>query len=465
MTEVSRAPAYTGRYTHLINTNFFKPDKIDLSNLPNDLKQMIMEQSTNRLQQYESKKVICRSEQKYSVLDTKTLLAMKKKRMEAVYTRGFLSDPKELYRTLGDPTLDAENLLYDALQIDTGNDKNRKFESEAQKEATQQKKQQAKMKMKFREVPKLSSNGFRYIKDKLSKSNTRIGSVKFGVPFTEVCEKDEREHVYDTIQTVSNNDKKVDWNNLEIDEDKKTFFINVYNKYITSQKTDEPEHVPKPKKKYSIRTKQSASPESAAGKIKYSSKQIESALGIKREDHTSETTDKFFSTRDDFYEQRNRLNYRLSEDLDRLDHDRKQNFQRKVRAFDLSKKAQCLDDLNTMRQKAHEEKRDARKKLIESHPWFNELINKVVVLNGVKRDVTPAESIILDHIRGLIEDQVRFTKQVFLHLIRLLPTKDFLKDEVQRIIRFVKSHEIITERDYLEVVELSGHAIQFEAVA
>ncbi|KAJ3269117.1 hypothetical protein HDV01_001851 [Terramyces sp. JEL0728] len=457
MAEVSRAPAYAGRY-HLINANFFKPEKIDLSNLPNDLKQMIMEQSINRLYQYDAKKVTSRSEQKYSVLDAKTLLAMKKKRLEAVYTRGFLSDPKELYRTLGDPTLDAENLLYETLQIDTGDDKNRKFESEAQKEATQQKKQQAKMKMKFREVPKLSTNGFRYIKDKLSKSNTRIGSVKFGIPFAEVCERDEREHVYDTIQIVSANDKKVDWNNLEVDEDKKTFFINVYNKYITSQKTEEIEH-PKPKKKHSVKNR---SADSATSKVKYSSKQIESALGIKREDHTSETTDKFFSTRDDFYEQRNRLNYRLSEDLDRLDYDRKQNFQRKVRAFDLSKKAQCLDDLNTMRQKAHEERREVRKKLIETHPWFNELITKVVVLNGVKRDVTPAESIILDHIRGLIEDQVRFTKQVFLHLIRLLPTKDFLKDEVQRIIRFIKSHEIITERDYLEVVELSGHSIQFE---
>jgi hypothetical protein len=47
-------------------------------------------------------------------------------------------------------------------------------------------------------------------------------------------------------------------------------------------------------------------------------------------------------------------------------------------------------------------------------------------------------------------------------MIRLLPTKDFLKDETQRIIRFVKSHEEITERDYLEVVELAGHGMIIE---
>ena len=52
-----------------------------------------------------------------------------------------------------------------------------------------------------------------------------------------------------------------------------------------------------------------------------------------------------------------------------------------------------------MREKAHEEKKLARKQLIDNHPWYNELINKVVVLNGAQRQVTPHEKVILDHLR------------------------------------------------------------------
>ncbi|KAJ2994652.1 hypothetical protein HDV02_001391 [Globomyces sp. JEL0801] len=338
MTEISRPTRSFAHHTHLIH--LLKQDKIDLANLPNDLKVMIMEQSIARLQHYDPLKVITRSDHKYSVLDAKQITALKKKRLE----------------------------------------------SEAQKDATQQKKQQAKMKMKFREVPKRHTNGFKYIKEKLAKSNNRIGSVKFGVPFTDVCELDNRDHTYDTTDQPKNENR--------------------------NKPEDKPKALKTPQSKRNAKSPILQDP----GTIKLSRKQIETALQIKREDHTADTTDR---------------------------------------------KGQCIDDLTTMRCKANEERRNNRKHLIDSHPWYNELINKVVVLNGVQREVTPHESVILEHLRGLIEDQVRFTKHTFLHLIRLLPTRDFLKDEVQRIIRFVKSHETITERDYLEIVEQAGHSVTF----
>lgn len=59
----------------------------------------------------------------------------------------------------------------------------------------------------------------------------------------------------------------------------------------------------------------------------------------------------------------------------------------------------------------------------------------------------------------LIEDQVAFKKQVFITLMKVVSTQDFLTDEIQRIIRFVKQHESITEREYLDAIESSGHAI------
>jgi hypothetical protein len=59
-----------------------------------------------------------------------------------------------------------------------------------------------------------------------------------------------------------------------------------------------------------------------------------------------------------------------------------------------------LDDINAMRQKCTDEKRQGRKSLIDAHPWYNELIKKVVVLNGVQRKVTPPETVILDHLKA-----------------------------------------------------------------
>jgi hypothetical protein len=55
--------------------------------------------------------------------------------------------------------------------------------------------------------------------------------------------------------------------------------------------------------------------------------------------------------------------------------------------------------MNSMRQKATDEKKSFKKQILDQHPWYNELINKVVVLNGVQRVVTPHEQIILDHIK------------------------------------------------------------------
>ncbi len=41
--------------------------------------------------------------------------------------------------------------------------------------------------------------------------------------------------------------------------------------------------------------------------------------------------------------------------------------------------------------------------------------------------------------------------------MKLIPQKIFAKDDIQRIGRFVKQHESITERDYLDAIELAGH--------
>ena len=55
--------------------------------------------------------------------------------------------------------------------------------------------------------------------------------------------------------------------------------------------------------------------------------------------------------------------------------------------------------MNQMRAKAAEMKRSSKREILEQHSWYNELITKVVVLNGAERIVTPHEQVILDHIK------------------------------------------------------------------
>ncbi|OAJ36627.1 hypothetical protein BDEG_20781 [Batrachochytrium dendrobatidis JEL423] len=151
--------------------------------------------------------------------------------------------------------------------------------------------------------------------------------------------------------------------------------------------------------------------------------------------------------------------------------ERKTSFERKVKAFELSKSIlitiqyeKSIDGINDMRQKAAEERRKEKIEILLAHPWYNELIKKVVVMNGVRRKVTQYESVLLGRLKRIIADQISFNKAVFVQLMRVLPTREFVKDEVQRIIRFVKQHENIAERDYLEAVELAGHPISSSMV-
>lgn len=61
----------------------------------------------------------------------------------------------------------------------------------------------------------------------------------------------------------------------------------------------------------------------------------------------------------------------------------------------------------------------------------------------------------------LIEDQQVFTKDVYVRLMRLIPKDAMPQDSIQRILRYIKQHEPITERDYLDSIELAGHSLKF----
>lgn len=69
------------------------------------------------------------------------------------------------------------------------------------------------------------------------------------------------------------------------------------------------------------------------------------------------------------------------------------------------------------------------------------------------------ENMLIERIRGVIVDGIPFDQSTFVRLLKVLPTTEFNIDEIQRIIRYVKHHISLSERDYVEAVELSGHVL------
>ncbi|KAJ3077704.1 hypothetical protein HK102_005026, partial [Quaeritorhiza haematococci] len=143
----------------------------------------------------------------------------------------------------------------------------------------------------------------------------------------------------------------------------------------------------------------------------------------------------FFQTREKFYEQRQRLIEVLNEDLNRMDFDRKAEFQRKFKAFEIGKHGIFVDDITNMRQKASGQRKTHLHRILHNHPWFKELLNKVVMTGGIKRKIGEYERLLLNRIRGIIEDQIPFTQQTYIKMMKVIPTSEFQKEEIQRIIR------------------------------
>ncbi|KAJ3036640.1 hypothetical protein HK097_003781, partial [Rhizophlyctis rosea] len=105
-------------------------------------------------------------------------------------------------------------------------------------------------------------------------------------------------------------------------------------------------------------------------------KEMEAVLGISRDE--KDATGEFYHTRGQMYEQRDRLTQLLSEDLNRMDYERKANFMRKYNAFHIGKNAIFLDDITSMRHHSHLHRKAEIAKILREHPWWTELMNKVV---------------------------------------------------------------------------------------
>ena len=107
-----------------------------------------------------------------------------------------------------------------------------------------------------------------------------------------------------------------------------------------------------------------------------------------------------------------------------------------------------------LREKSKRDVKATQLLTVEKHPWYKDLVNKVIIVGGIERRVTSPEKLILSQIKRVIEDELPFNKSDLINIFRCVPTSEFVKDEVQKIIRFVKTHETIPEKDYFEALEI-----------
>jgi hypothetical protein len=185
--------------------------------------------------------------------------------------------------------------------------------------------------------------------------------MQFGVPLSQACHPDDREHTYDKVEQVVTSTERistqlVDWNHLDIDLDREIYFKGLYNRYESSQRglginiaaVETPSEQNTSLKSSRVGAKKQyeylTSSKNLVGtdpdylntyKVILTPKQIEEELGIQKQDQTSATAERFFMTRHDFYEQQQRLSNLLTEELSRLDYQRWNSIQRKSKFFEL----------------------------------------------------------------------------------------------------------------------------------
>jgi hypothetical protein len=99
------------------------------------------------------------------------------------------------------------------------------------------------------------------------------------------------------------------------------------------------------------------------------------------------------------YQERKMLTHLLVEELERLDYDRLPHFKRRLDNLHLKPQALLVDTISDMRKTADAERNSEREQLVKSHPWFNELVDKVITA-GKMGNISETEASIIACIRG-----------------------------------------------------------------
>jgi hypothetical protein len=192
----------------------------------------------------------------------------------------------------------------------------------------------------------------------------------------------------------------------------------------------------------------------APAKLVYNMKAVQETLGIDAKVDADAVGKRFFHTRNTFYEHRDIINQEMVEELKLQDMERLDVFQTRFACLQLST-GKPHQDMANMRAGA-EARRTAKKSMhLRTHPWFKELLHKVVMVHA-RRDVSDIEKFIIQLVKRYVEAGTRFNKPIFIQLLSAIPAAEFGKEEVQTILRFIKLKDEISERDYVDAMEAAG---------
>jgi len=448
------------RHHNLISHNQFIKQDVKEVSLLDSMKSSIIDDSPIRRNNYIPEKVYVRTNLCLLTGDQNEIAKEKERRKKDVMECGFSSAYKEPYKPLGTPIIDTNALIIDCLKINPSS-----IQKSSQNKTSKMNHLKHELNHVSRKIPVLEltgrQTGYKLLKSALKESNTRMHSVKYGVPFLETLDNDYKYHLYDESDKTNNDLNTIDYKHLVFDVDKQNYFTHLVNLRKKELCNDLSQATSEKIKTNTEKKKKSKKQEKDGQNLKnINLKKFEESLQFKQNLNVN-PIGKFYETRDRYYEQRQRLNNMLEEDLNRLEFNRSKIFRRKFCALTISKNNGFADDdLQRMRTIVNNDLKLERERIIKKHPWYNDMVNKIIYTTGSARELSETENILLRQIRNIIEDGIPFSRISYINILKIIPPSEFMSENIQRILRFIKQHEPIAERDYMEAVEASGHSMK-----
>eukprot|EP00833_Pecoramyces_ruminatium_P009896 jgi/Orpsp1_1/1183928/evm.model.c7180000087263.1 len=380
----NNGPKHHFRHHNLISHNQFIKQDIKEVSLLDSLKSNIIDDSPIRKANYIPEKVYVRTDLCLLTGDQQEIKKEKERRNKDILECGFSSIFKEPYKPLGTPIIDTNQLIIDCLKINPSS-----IQKSSYNKASKMNHLKHELNHVNRKIPVLEltgrQTGYKLLKSALKESSQRMHSVKYGVPFFETL-KNQNYNMYNDSDKSKTDLNTIDYKNLIFDTDKQNYFTHL----VDLRKKEFNESLLSSEDKL----------KNTNEKKKRNKKQDNKTLQFKQNLNNINPIGKFYETRDKYYEQRRRLNNILEEDLNRLDYNRSKIFQKKFNALTISNNnGFASDDIKLMRNKVNKELKIEREKIIKRHPWFNDMVNKMLYTTGSSTSISETENILLRQIR------------------------------------------------------------------
>ncbi|KAI9183229.1 hypothetical protein H9P43_004146 [Blastocladiella emersonii ATCC 22665] len=469
---------------------------------------------------YMAEKVQTRTTSRIVTRDSKAVAAERSKRRQMVMVTGFNSSTREAYKPLGAPVLNVEDLVATTLGVAVrkshSNHQRKQASSNHHRASTSAGARDPTGAPGSASNRAGSQDGYDKLRERVDLSKSRLQSVKFGVSIAKTMEDPrkvaEREMEAQRKQREATTGTYRDWTVQKIDRDKMHYYLRLLQATIENQAAagsggaggangggsgsggadgadrgdhdDGSGHDTRGHHGGGSSVSSSQSPSRAASSNPRSSsragvasrgpqagqegssterdprhmtpEELEAALNVQRSPMPNPEA-VVQAMRSSFQKERQRLSNALDEELERVERQRPSVITHKFKAFEIGVNGICSSDMEHMRTNATIQRVQERTKTLRTHPWYNDLLRVVFGGNtGLRKHVSDSEHALLARIRALIGDGIPLDKLEFVRLMKLIPNADFMRDDVQKIFKFLRVHLGISELDYLDAIESSG---------